>query len=122
MNSSEIVDLMQKSKLYIDFGEFPGPERIPREAVLMGCNIITSTKGSAGANDIDVPIDRTLKIEAIDENINKIVSLIEDIINNYAKYYPMFNEYRRKVIEQPLIFEENINKLCMILINTQKEN
>lgn len=47
MSRAEVIDVMRHSKLYIDFGEFPGRERIPREAVLCGCCIITSRIGSA---------------------------------------------------------------------------
>ena len=33
MTRAEVIDTMHHSKLYVDFGEFPGRERMPREAV-----------------------------------------------------------------------------------------
>ena len=47
MRRAEVINTMRHSKLYVDFGEFPGRERMPREAVLCGCCIITSKIGSA---------------------------------------------------------------------------
>ena len=38
MTPEEISDLFRKVKLYVDFGNFPGPERLPKEAVYNGVN------------------------------------------------------------------------------------
>lgn len=70
MSPQQIGELMSRAKVYIDFGEFPGPERIPREAVTMGCNIITCKNGAA-ANSIDVPIPDFMKLDDREENIPK---------------------------------------------------
>lgn len=96
MHPYEIVQLLKKSKLYIDFGEFPGPERLPREAVMMNCAIITSRNGSAGNNQKDVPIPLKYKIDAKEENIAKIIELIKDILENYEDYKADYTEYRKK--------------------------
>jgi len=47
MTRAEVIDSMRHAKLYVDFGEFPGRERMPREAALCGCCLITSKIGSA---------------------------------------------------------------------------
>jgi hypothetical protein len=110
MKSSAVVELLKKSKVYIDFGWFPGPERIPREAVMLYCNIVTSTTGSA-KNDIDVPIPKECKFDTKYENINMIVDKISTILDNYNDYLPLYEEYRLKVVNQKELFEENI-KVC----------
>lgn len=107
MTPKEIVNLMDESKVYMDFGQFPGPERIPREAVMRGCNIITSTYGSA-KNDIDVLVPREFKIDAKKENISKISESIEELVDNYSHYVNSYDSYRDKVIKQWDIFDENI--------------
>ncbi len=38
LDRNQMIDLYKQAKLYIDFGDFPGPERIPRESVVMKCN------------------------------------------------------------------------------------
>lgn len=100
MTIEEVYSLLGRSAVYMDLGKFPGPERIPREASMMKCNIITSTMGSAGDNDIDVPIKSEYKFDLIDSNMEKIRDLIIDMVDNYDLYVDSFDEYRQKVIEQ----------------------
>ena len=67
MSREEVLETLRKSMLYVDFGTFPGPERIPRQAVCMYNNILTSTVGSSGNNE-DVPIDAMFNgIKGIEE-------------------------------------------------------
>lgn len=99
------------------FGDFPGPERIPREAVVMGSNIIISRNGSAGDNNIDVPIPDFMKVDAMDENIPVIIDTLEDMLNNYDKFYHYYDDYRSKIWEQRILFEDNkiiINRIVVL--------
>lgn len=114
MNPPQIADLMSRSKIYIDFGEFPGPERIPREAVTMGCNIITSRNGAAG-NEIDVPIPNNMKYDTIDENLPDIINKMKDMLGNYDTYYNKYDKYREKVREQIPLLNENLQRLMEMI-------
>ncbi|MCI3028748.1 hypothetical protein LMF32_06515 [Desemzia sp. C1] len=107
MTPLEISKLMSKAKVYIDFGFFPGPERIPREAVMFNCNIVTGRDGSA-ANDIDIPIPGKYKFEKNDENIDAIIELIEKFIVDYDNYVDDFDFYRQKVVSQKEKFNKSI--------------
>lgn len=110
MSPVQIKELMGRSKLYMDFGFFPGPERMPREAATMRCNLVTSNIGAA-ANDIDVPIPKNYKFAPIDSNISKIGRLIIELIENYENYQDAFEAYRFKVKDQKRIFKENLISL-----------
>ena len=61
MTPSEVQALLARAKVYIDFGNHPGKDRIPREAALSGCVIITGTRGAA-ANDIDINFPPNLNL------------------------------------------------------------
>lgn len=108
MTASEIKATMDRGKIYIDFGFFPGPERIPREAVISNCLLLTSRTGAA-ANDIDVPIPNKFKIEAKDENVDIIVEKIQFMLNNYADLLSGFDEYRLKVNLQNELFLKGVD-------------
>lgn len=110
MTPAQIKVLLRKAKLYIDFGFFPGPERIPREAVCCYCNIITSTSGSAG-NNVDVLVPKQYKFDISNSNIEKIVDKINLLIDKYEENVPEFDDYRKKVKEQPYLFKSNILKV-----------
>lgn len=117
MTQAEVKDILMRSKVYIDFGYFPGPERLPREAVMMKCNIITSNLGSA-ANNIDVPINPAYKFDLEDKNISKIVELISDMVCNYEKYVGEYDFYREKVRAQHQNFRRNVAEFLEIVEKT----
>ena len=99
MNPEKIVSIMEKSKLYIDFGDFPGPERIPREAVMMYCNILVAKIGSS-YNMVDVPIPEKYKYYRKKRNISNIYSMIVELMDHYMEHIDEFEIYRSKVKSQ----------------------
>lgn len=92
-----LVDIYSRSKVYIDFGWFPGAERIPKEAVLNGCLIITGKNGASAFHG-DVAIPDEYKIESKDENIDSIVEMIRLCLKEYKERIPDFEEYRNTVL------------------------
>lgn len=109
MTQSEVSDIMARAKVYMDFGFFPGPERLPREAVMMQCNIITSDLGSANYYE-DVKIPEKYKIKPESNNIPYIYEVINQLINNYDKYVQDYDLYRDKVILQKKEFSKYVSK------------
>ena len=109
MTENQVCELLKNSKVYMDFGYFPGPERIPRQAVMLYCNIITSMEGAA-ENDVDVLIPRKYKFKDVEKNFSAIYKQINDFIFSYDKYVNDFEEYRLKVINQKKVFADNISK------------
>lgn len=104
LSQQQLIDLYAKAKVYIDFGNFPGAERIPKEAVKCGCCIITSKYGAAAYYN-DVVIPEEYKIEAKDDNIDIIVKKIKYCMDNYDKIKNQFDLYRNTVnhLEQNFI-------------------
>lgn len=97
LTQEELIKLYQKAKVYMDFGTFPGAERIPKEAVINGCCIITGKNG-ASAFYKDVPINDEYKIDAKEENIDKIILSIKDLFDNYDEKIKHYEEYRNTVL------------------------
>lgn len=109
-SQDELIKIYQKSKVYMDFGFFPGAERIPKEAVINGCCIITGKYGASNYYK-DVPILDKYKIEAKEENIEKIILKIKDLIDNYDKNIEDFETYRNVVWNLEDNFIESIKKI-----------
>lgn len=105
----ELIEIYSKSKLYIDFGNFPGAERIPKEAVLNGCLVLT---GRNGASDFynDVVIPDKYKIDSSVENISKICDTIKYMLENYSNIIHDFEKYKNTVLNLEYNFIENIKK------------
>lgn len=92
MTRAEVIDTMRHSKLYVDFGEFPGRERIPREASLCGCCLITSKIGSA-AYDGDFLHD--YKYDSKPEHLWAIIHKIRYVLDHYEECRKDFEPFRR---------------------------
>lgn len=55
MSKDQVINTLVSSKVYADFGNHPGQDRLPREAAALGCVVITNRAGSASTFE-DVPI------------------------------------------------------------------
>ena len=110
MTTSDVVDLLRSSKLYIDFGNHPGKDRFPREAAISGCCIITGKYGAA-KNKIDIEIPDSYKFENSDENIPYIISLIKDCLINYDDRVIDFSNYRKKIEREKSQFIVEANEV-----------
>jgi hypothetical protein len=97
MSRSEIRDLFQIAKVYIDFGTHPGKDRIPREAVALGACTVVNRRGSA-ANAIDIPIPEEFKIDDSVRGFEKFaVARIRDLLANFDQQTLRFQQYRQSI-------------------------
>jgi len=99
MCEDQIIDTLKLSKVYIDFGNHPGRDRIPRESAILGNCIITNTEGSAGYYN-DIPIDKKYKnveVEKIGDVIKKCFVDYESIINEYSIYRSSIKNQREQL-------------------------
>lgn len=110
LSRKELQELLGKSKLYIDFGHFPGKDRLPREAVVNGCCIITGKNGASYFYE-DVPIGSRYKFDTKNSNIPQIAECIEYVLNNYDKCKVDFDDYRKIVLAEEETFYKEIDEL-----------
>lgn len=110
MTRDEVIKTLQNTKVYIDFGNHPGKDRIPREAAILGCCVITNKRGSASFYE-DVPIPDEYKFDDKKENIPKIIDKIKDCFENYKERYKDFECYRQFIKNEPQKFIEDLKKI-----------
>lgn len=110
MSRDEVTATLKKAKVYIDFGNHPGRDRLPREAAILGACVITGKRGSAG-NDEDLPIPRGYKFEDKAANISKIVQKIVDCIEHYEDRVQEFEQFRQFIRNEPKKFKEDLRKI-----------
>lgn len=90
-----LAERYKKSKLYVDFGHFGGPERMPKEAVFYGCNILIANHNAA-SNDFDVAIPQKYKLEDT-ESAEQVEIRIADMLEHYEAQHPDFLPFKEKV-------------------------
>ena len=112
MTPEQVRDTLSRAKLYIDFGHHPGRERLPREAILCDCCIISSFEGSAMFFE-DMPIKESYKFEKDDKNINVIVNLIKDVINDYDTHLNNFKHYKKILSNNKTQFNIDVDNLII---------
>ena len=108
MSHNEVKTLLESAKIYIDFGHHPGKDRIPREAAMAGCCVITGLKGSA-KNNCDLPIPKKYKL---DESSSKFQELFRQIATSvfieYENHLVEFDKYREKIRGEPETFRTQV--------------
>jgi hypothetical protein len=92
---AELAEYYQQAKLYVDFGIFAGPERMPKEAVYFGCTILVG-KRNAAKNNWDVAIPDKYKIARM-EDIEFVENRIRFMLDNYDRNSNDFKPFRDKI-------------------------
>lgn len=110
MSKEEVIKSLNSAKVYVDLGQHPGKDRIPREASLMGCVVFTSRFGSAG-NSFDVPLDSYFKVETSANSIADLGKKIQLVFDEYIKYSKMQDAYRDSILKEKLAFDRAVIEL-----------
>ncbi len=102
---------MEHAKVYVDFGEHPGKDRIPREAGICGCCVITGRQGAA-ANDKDVPIPMRYKLDDTqDIDLNTFKEVVQDIFDNFNERSSEYDFYRKMIAAEKEQFEKDVKRI-----------
>lgn len=112
MTPIQIRELMMESKLYIDFGNHPGKDRMPREAAICGCAVVTGKRGAAG-NDQDVFIPSKYKFEQT--QLDEISKRIAEVMNQFDNVSKDFIPYRERIMKEEALFVEEIKKFFSVV-------
>jgi hypothetical protein len=106
LNPAEISLALDEAKIYVDFGWHPGRDRLPREAALHHCLIVTGRLGSA-KNTVDLPIPVSYKVSDY-ERVESIGLMIKELLNTYERRLPEFAAYREWIAKQKAVFAAEV--------------
>lgn len=109
-NRKELSDIFDRAKLYIDFGNFPGKDRLPREAAAHNCCIITGKNGASYFYE-DLPLKETYKFETKTKNLKIICERIKDVMENYDERIKDFTYYCNLIYRERELFHAEINDI-----------
>ena len=119
LSNIQVQDLFKRAKVYIDFGNHPGKDRMPREAAMADCCIITGKRGSAN-NSIDVPIPQKYKFDdskSVDNSMFRQIVL--DIFSDYQKNVLNFSKYKDIIKNEQTIFKNQVSKIFKNLLHAK---
>jgi hypothetical protein len=107
MSTEEVRQRMQTSKVYIDFGNHPGKDRIPREAAMSGCVVITGKRGAAKYYE-DVRIPEKYKLDENEATAKEVADRIRTCLSDYEQCSKDFEEYRAYIAGEKEMFAKNV--------------
>ena len=113
MTTDQVRELMCRSKVYIDFGMHPGKDRMPREAALCGCCVITGRRGSAAYFE-DVSIPEEFRLDEQSVNVDGIIKRIVECLEHYETNSAKLDEYRIKIQNEKAEFESAVHDIFFL--------
>lgn len=109
----QLIEVLKKAKVYIDFGYHPGKDRLPRECAMNGCCVITGKRGSAAFFE-DVSVTEKYKFDERTAKLEDIITTIKWTLKNYETAIDDFQYYRASIAYEKEEFEAQIRKLFLI--------
>lgn len=107
LNQAEMVQALDSAKVYVDFGHFPGRDRIPREALLRNCVIFI--RDVACATDFDsFPIDNYFRFSDKDILDGTLFKKVSDTLSDYENMKKKQDFMRKQVEQEPFVFKKNV--------------
>ncbi len=107
---AQLLEIMRRAKLYIDFGFHPGKDRLPRECAMSGCCVITGLRGSAGFFE-DVPLLKNYKFDEKTTDKTIIIEQIKATLRDYETAVDDFKFYREAILAEKEEFEGQMCKV-----------
>lgn len=113
MSRTQLIEILGKAKVYVDFGYHPGKDRLPRECAMNWCCVITGKRGSARFFE-DVSVPDEYKFDEKTARLEDIIERIRWTLAHYDKAIADFSYYRASIAQEKKEFELQICKLFEI--------
>lgn len=96
MTPAQVQKLLASAKVYIDFGNHPGKDRIPREAAVSGCVVLVGKRGAA-SNDVDINIPAEFKFDLQEASSQDVIDKIREVFENFSAAHEKQAAYRARI-------------------------
>ena len=106
MTPAQVQKLLASAKVYIDFGNHPGKDRIPREAAISGCVVMVGKRGAA-TNDVDINIPNEFKFDT-KTTLRDIVKKIREVFENFSAAHEKQAAYRARILDDKNRFTREV--------------
>lgn len=106
----ELRDILRSAKLHIDFGYFPGRDKIPREALVSGCCLLTGREGTAGYKE-DLGIPEKYKLSDGEISVENVTSMVKHVLTNFEEVQAEFSSFRDFVLSEKSRMIEDVKKI-----------
>lgn len=105
----EVVKVLSESTAYLDLGQFPGKDHLPREAIRAGTPVLVGKRGSA-ASQADFPLPKEFKIDLSFGWESRAIGQLEWISRHRSEAVKMQFPFYESVVREPEVFEAQVKK------------
>ncbi|MBI9064140.1 MAG: hypothetical protein JEZ14_19295 [Marinilabiliaceae bacterium] len=106
----KVFELMSKAKIFAEFGNYSGRDRMPREAAMLGCTIFMNTRGTAAFNE-DYQVPDNYRITDHSGNRALIIEQLVDTALHYNKRITDFEPFRAQLKNERSDFLKNTQQV-----------
>lgn len=97
MSQDAVTSTLRESTVYLDLGNQPGKDRLPREAAVNGAITVVARRG-AGAFYLDAPLPLEHKITINREYVESTVEALTDILHDIPEHFRRQSLYRSVIV------------------------
>ncbi|WP_158809661.1 hypothetical protein [Beijerinckia sp. L45] len=109
-SSESLVELYRNSSIYIDFGHFPGKDRMAREAAACGAIVFIHNDG-AGKEFGDFPLSEFFRFSSADVESGDLARRVRVVMAAPATYWIKQAPFRRSVFCEKSYFYQDVMQL-----------
>lgn len=117
LEKPEMAALLRSVRVYVDFGEHPGRDRMPREAALCGAVVVTGRRGAAALQE-DLPLADRFRLDETDPDFEaRAMALLEGLLRSDVECQAAMAEqesYRRWIAGNKDAFLAEVDALLTI--------
>lgn len=107
MTNFEVTRNIMTASLYLDLGHFPGKDRLPREAILLGTPVLISNRGSGRYSD-DFDLDAKYRIDMNENNPSFCADMVRTLVKERQTILFDQQRFRDQVLAQESIFVNEV--------------
>ncbi len=109
LTKQAVTEAFSTSRLFIDMGNFPGKDRMVREAMLLGTPVVTSTTG-AGHGDDDFSLPDYARVNAL--SISEASAAAARILADPSCFDRDFSRARRRIAAERSVFMAEVTQVA----------
>lgn len=110
MTPRQVAQLLRSVRVYLDVGDHPGRDRLPREAALAGAVVISSEIGGASRQE-DMPVGDEFKFSKKNETLEGVAQKVRAAIARFDEASANQDGYRHWVRGQQVEFGRQVDAM-----------
>ena len=111
MTREKVYQCLEASKIYIDLANFPGKDRMPREALIRGACVFITASGAGTGKDFSLPSEFVFDVN----NVGMIANSAKYVFENYEFYLNLMRPAVNRVHQEELIFQQEVASIMRFI-------